>query len=218
MSEGFNKSIVIVGPSGYGKTTAARAEVAAHLQEFEHGLVFVHDCNIQFRDYCAVYTDVAAWKAAAAAAAAKGTPMPRGASIAGDAEELTREVIELGKRFNTAERTRVPIFLAYDESSLMETSGSTYMGKLDVKLQSMRRHWGIGLLYNVQEVGALTRGFYGRATKVIAFSQPSELDTDKLELALGLPAGALRALVRAPKHHYAVWERDKGLVQPGKAA
>lgn len=219
MSESFNHAVVIVGPAEFGKTTAARSEVAAFLKDHPSGLVLAHDCNVQFKDYCATYEDITTWKRAAAAAAAEKRPMPRGVSVGGNAVELTREAIAIGKRFNSADNTRVPILLVYDESSLMTSSGSSYMGTEDVQLLSNRRHWGIGPVYNVQYPTALTRAFYERATAVYVFSQTSEKSTTTLEEYLGLREGALAEMIQAPPYKYKLWRRKIGLVaENGRAA
>lgn len=212
MSSSFNHAVVIVGLPGHGKTTVARAEVLEHLKTHANGVALVHDPNRQFKDLCACYESVAAWRAAAAAAAAAKQPFPRGASIGGKASELTLAAIELGKRHNTAESTRVPVLVVYDESSLLDSSGSTYMGELDVQLLSNRRHWGIAPVYNVQKPTALQEGFYTMATRVYVFAQPSERRTRVLEDYLGLSDGELAELVGAQPFRYKLWCSGRGLV------
>lgn len=219
MTESFNRAVVVVGPSEYGKSTIAREEVKYHLERYPTGRVFVHDCNVQFGDLCAVYETYADYERAYNAAVASRKPFPRGASIAGSAAELTARVTELGKRHNRADDTKVPILLVYDESSLMGTSGSTHMGQIDVELLSNRRHWGIAPVYNVQFPSAITRGFYDRATHVYMFAQTSEDDTDTLERNLGLAAsspGCLRELIGAPQYRYKLWRKGRGLVPDGR--
>jgi len=208
----FNKAVVIVGPPQYGKTTIARAEAVAHLRAHPTGLVLAHDPNRQFRDFCAVFEDAAEWRRKAGEAASKRRPFPRGASIGGSAAELTRVAVEIGRARNQAGAVRVPIFLVYDESSLMETSGSSFMGKEETQLLSNRRHWGIAPLYNVQRPTALTEAFYSMATDVYVLAQPSETRTEKLEEYLGLARGSMRSLVGAQKFRYLHWRAGEGLV------
>lgn len=208
----FNHAVVIVGLPGHGKTTIARGEVHHHLSTFPTGIALVHDPNRQFRDLCAVYDDVTAYRAAAAAAVAAKKPFPRGASIGGNAVDVTRLAVELGRAHNTAGNVKVPILDVKDESSLVTSSGSTFMGELDTQLLSNRRHWGIAPIYNVQKPTALTEGFYTMATRVVIFAQPSERRTRVLEEYLGLPDGALAELVGAPPFRYVEWQSGKGLV------
>lgn len=208
----FNHAVVVVGPPQYGKTTIARAEAVAHLRAHAAGLVLAHDPNRQFRDFCRVYESAADWRAALDRAQRKREPFARGASIGGSAAELTRTAIELGRARNAAGAVRVPILLVYDESSLMETSGGSWMGKDETQLLSNRRHWGIAPLYNVQRPTALTEAFYSMATDVYVFAQPSERRTEVIEEYLGLPRGALRSLVGAPRYQFAHWRAGEGLV------
>lgn len=205
----FNFASVIVGPPQMGKTTIARTLVRDHLAA--GGWAFVHDPNRQFRDMCAVYDDAAAWRAAAAAAG-KETPFPRGASLGGKATDVTQLAVDIGRAHNTADNIRVPIMLVYDESSLMGSSGGSYVGELDNALLSNRRHWGVGPVYNVQRPTALTEGFYNLATDVFILAQSSDRRTRVLEEYLGLPDGALDALVGAEPFTFRHWKAGKGLV------
>jgi len=208
----FNSATVIVGPPQYGKTTIARDVALAFLREHPKGLVMAHDPNRQFRDFCRTYETAADWRAKLARAASKSEPFARGASIGGSAAELAQVAIELGRRWNTADRVRVPLLLVYDESSLLETSGSSHIGQADTQLLSNRRHWGIGPIYNVQRPTALTEAFYSMATDVYILAQPSERRTGVLEEYLGLKGGALSSLVGAPKFRFAHWRAGEGLV------
>ncbi len=208
----FNKAVIIVGPPQYGKTTIARREAIAHLRAHPTGLVLAHDPNRQFRDFCAIYDDAAAWRAALDAATKKKAPFPRGASIGGSSAALRDAAIALGRARNQAGSVRVPIFLVFDESSLLEGSGATNVSREEQALLSNRRHWGIATLYNVQRPTALMEGFYSMATDVYVLAQPSERRTSVLEAYLGLPDRALAALVGAPKFRFAHWRAGEGLV------
>lgn len=208
----FNKATVIVGPPQYGKTTIARTEAVEHLAAHRMGLVLAHDPNRQFRDFCAVYETADEWLSKMTAAASKRVPFPRGASVGGSAAELARVAIELGRRWNDSDNVRVPMLLVYDESSLLEGSGSSHIGQQETQLLSNRRHWGIGPLYNVQRPTALTEAFYSMATDVYVLAQPSERRTGVLEEYLGLRPGSLAHLVGAAKFKFAHWRAGEGLV------
>jgi len=208
----YNFAAVVVGPPQAGKTTIVRGLVIEHLQRYPTGLALVHDPNRQFRDICQTWETADAWRAAIAAAAAKKAPFPAGASIGGAASDLTKVAIELGRARNTAGNVRIPILLAYDESSLMGTSGTSYIGELDTQLLSNRRHWGIGPVYNVQRPTALTEAFYSMATDVYILTQPSPRRTAVIEEYLGLPPDALAELVGAERFRYRHWQAGKGLV------
>lgn len=208
----YNFAAVIVGPPQSGKTTIVRKLVLDHLAAHPDNLALVHDPNRQFRDLCAVYETAKDWRAAISKAGVGVASFPHGASVGGSASELTAAAIEIGRAHNRAGAIRVPILLAYDESSLMGSSGPTHLGDQDTQLLSNRRHWGIGPVYNVQRVTALTEGFYTMATDVYVLTQPSESRTEKIEEYIGLPKGALRELVGAPRYKYKHWTAEKGLV------
>lgn len=207
----YNFCALVIGPPQYGKTTVLRELVIEHLRTHPTGLALVHDPNRQLRDVCAVYEDAAHWKRAFDDHLRSGKPFPRGASIGGEADEIRNEAIALGKARNTADNVRIPILLGFDESSLLDSSGSTHMGKQDRALLSNRRHWGIGPIYNAQTVTGLDAGFFALATLVIVLSQTTERETEKLEQRIGVPPGATLGLVMAPPYRFIRWERGKGL-------
>lgn len=210
---GFNFSAVVLGPPGAGKTTLVSSLVRRHLDD-ENGIVFVHDPVFQFSKHgCHAYKDAAAWRTAAAAAAEQQTPMPRGASVGGDAESVTRLAMELGERINRADDVRVKILLAYDEGSLIETSGSTFMSSLDNTLEATRRHRGIGMVRNLQQPTQLMSRFWLMATDAYIFrcttKQAKQLD----DLLLLEPGDLARAgASRLPKYEYIHVRPGEGIV------
>lgn len=206
MSE-LDQATIVVGLPKHGKTTIARTEALEHLQEFPNGLVLAHDVNEQLcPDLTRAYETIDAWRAAMAAG--KGT---RGASFACSSEEVARLAVELGRRHNRVKSVQLPIKLIFDEASLMATSGSTYMDKLDFQVFANRRHWGLAPLFNVQRQSSLMAAFYELATDVFIFAQAEE-SARELERKLSLPKGALQPTVNAPKYRYAHWRQGEGLV------
>jgi hypothetical protein len=217
--------VIVVGLPGHGKTTIVRGETLGHLNNHASGIALVHDVNRQFRDMCACFDDAAAWRAAAAAAGLRlvggrlvsDKPFHRGASVGGSAADLIQLALELGRAHNTAGNPQLPIELAFDETSLMDTSGSTHVHVLDNIVMSNRRHLGIKPIYNVQRPTQLTEGFYSQATAVYILAQNSARRTRVLEEYLGLPDGALLPLVGAGKYRYLLWRSGEGLVTPDRA-
>jgi len=210
----FNEMVIVVGLPGHGKTTLVRGETLAHLNNYPTGIALVHDVNRQFRDMCACYENVAEYRKAAAAAAAAKKPFPRGASIGGDASALIEFALELGRFHNSAGNVRLPIELAFDETSLMDESHTTHVPQLENMMVSNRRHLGIKPIYNVQRPTQLTEGFYSQATTVYILAQNSARRTRILEEYLGLPDNALLPLVGAGKYKYVMWRSGEGLVSP----
>lgn len=201
----WNFCAYIIGPPEYGKTSILRKLVRRHLTELPTGIVLIHDPVAQFaKDGCAFYRDANAYRAAAAAALKAKKPMPRGASLGGSAEELTRLALSLGERAgNTQDHVRVPILLGFDEASLRDGSGSTWMGKDDNELLSTRRHRGVGIVMNIQDTGQLTERFFRMSTDNYVLAQTTESAT-KLEKALMLERGTLlrAGVTQLPIHQY----------------
>lgn len=212
----WNFCAYIIGPPEYGKTTLLRQLVERHFKSMPTGIVFVHDPVAQFAgDGCAYYKDANAWRAAAADVAKnKGATMPRGASVGGSAEDLTRLALSLGEKCgNTHEHVRVPILLAFDEASLRDGSGATWMGKDDNELLATRRHRGVGIVFNLQDASQLTERFFRMSTDVYVFVQTTE-NTWKLEKALMLERGRLAPHVASlEKHDYLHVRLVEGIVQ-----
>ncbi len=160
---------LIIGPPRAGKTSLASKLVSSHLAKGVR--VFAHDPNHQYRQ-CVRYDSAAAWRAKAVAAASSSSKLPLGASLGGPAREMTALVLELGRKYNTADRARVPMLAVYDEGSLLGSSGSTWIDSEDQALISTRRHLGVGLLYLVQRPTTLHTSFVELATDVWVFRQP----------------------------------------------
>ena len=95
---GVNYFGIIVGGPGCGKTTLARSLISAHVDEVPTGIVIAHDPVRQFvADGACWYDNAAAWRVAMAAAAAAGKEVPRVSSLGGDAKDVTRLALEIGR-------------------------------------------------------------------------------------------------------------------------
>lgn len=210
--EDYNFMGLVVGPPSHGKTTLAGALVRRHFTDGE-GIVLAHDPNQQYRHHgCAPYEDVAAWRRAAAKAIATRVAMPRGASLGGSASEVTELANDIGTRCNRALRCAVRILAVYDEGSLLDTSGSTYVGAVDNQLMANRRHRGVGLLYLIQRATQLPRPFFDMSTDVYVFRQPPDA-VDILERALLLRRGELAHVAELPRHDYVHVKLGDGIVE-----
>lgn len=208
-----DQSYIIVGPPKSGKTTLVRQLCIDHLERYPSGIALVHDVNRQFRDICVHYETVDQYRAASRSAALTGQPFARGAAFGCfDAAPIAELALELGRSHNDAQDVRIPIFLAYDETSMLESSGSTHVGRRDLQLSTTRRHLGISLAYNLQRQGALMQAFYGNATDVAVFTQSNEDDVRELERKLGLQKGALQRCIAAERFTFAHWKQGRGLV------
>lgn len=177
-------------------------------------IVFVHDPVFQFAKHgCAVYKDADEWRRKAAAAAAAKQGMPRGASIGGDAESVTRLALELGERVNRADDVRVKILLAYDEGSLIETSGSTHIGTLDNQLEATRRHRGVGIVRNLQQPTQLMSRFWLMCTDAFILRATSKQAKQLDDLLLLEPGELTRAgCSRLERYRYIHVRPGEGIV------
>lgn len=213
MSE-LDQSIITVGPPKCGKTTLVRAAARQHLQRYPKGIVLVHDVNHQFKDMCQMFETVAAWRLARDAAAQAKQPFPRGAGIwgFGEARHISTCAIELGRAHNSADNVTLPIFVAFDETSMMEDSGSTHIGRDDLRMVTTRRHLGIAPAFNLQRGSALMKAFFEAATDVFVFKQSSEESVRDVEVKLGVPRGSLMCMLSAENFRYAHWKQSQGLV------
>jgi hypothetical protein len=205
----------IVGPPEYGKTSVARDIVRRHLRETS-GIAFIHDPVAQYRkDGAAYFENAAAWRAAAAAAAKAGKTMPRAASLGGSTADIVALAMSLGRRAgNTQENVRLPILVVLDEGSTSDSSGSTWIGKDDLQALAMRRHLGIGFVFNLQDPMMLTAQFFRLGTDFYLLACTSKhartLD-DRLYLELGtLERAGVCAL---PMHHYLHVRQRVGVVR-----
>ncbi len=209
MSGGIDEQVLVVGPPKVGKTTLIKSRLGAWLRAHPTGHAFVHDPNGDYVDLCASYDSVDAWRARASRASADA-PMPRGAAFSTDTPEpVTKLVRELGNRHNRQHRVTFPMMFIVDECALLDTSGSTHAGSLDLSVMARRRHLGVALVYNMQHPTLLTKAFYMLATEVIAFAQTDADAVRETEKRAGLPAGSLAHTLNAPPRRY--WRLVKGV-------
>lgn len=203
---------LVVGPPKSGKSSLCKRLL---LERLERGRwCFVQDSAREFEDVCVPYATAAAWTAAAAAATPE-RPLPRAAAVAcfDGADELVELVFSLGDRWNRSfGACRAPICLALNESTELGETGSTYLGKLQSRLVSQRRHLGIEVLYCLQWSTQLPRQVYAVATRVYLFRQTRADSIADLELKLNLERGSLGLLATLPPHRFVTWEQGKGLV------
>jgi GTPase SAR1 family protein len=206
---GIDEQLLVNGPPKVGKTTFIKSRAHRWLAEHPTGHLFVHDPNGDYAEFCATYDSTDAWRAAAARASADA-PMPRGSAFSTDTPEpVTKLVRELGNRHNRQHRVTFPMFYVIDECALLDTSGSTHAGSLDLSVMARRRHLGVALCYNMQHPTLLTRAFYMMATEVIAFAQTDADAVRELEKRAGMPAGSLAHTLNAPPRQY--WRIVKGV-------
>ncbi len=210
----LDQMTIVIGPPKVGKTTYVRQLVVEHLTKYPSGIALVHDSNgDQFRDICAPYDNVAAYRDAVAAAAESGNKLPRGSAFLGfDSSAIRSLAVEIGTKYNAADVVQVPILLVFDETSMMESSGSTWIDRDDLRMVATRRHLGIAPVYNCQREAALTQAFFDVSTDVLVFSQNSIDAALAIEKKIGLAKGSLAKCVGASKFLYAHWHQGAGLV------
>lgn len=214
MATELDQMVIVIGPPKAGKTTIVRQLVVAHLMEHPSGIALVHDSNgDQFRDICAVYDSTGAYRTASQAAAVDGKPFPRGAAFTGMESSAIRDLaVEIARQHNAADNVKVPIMLAYDETAVMDTSGSTWIDRDDREVGATRRHKGIAPVFNLQSESDLAQPFFRVATDVLIFGQTSIDAVGSLEKKLGLAKGALARTLGMPRFMYAHWKQGEGLV------
>lgn len=206
----WNLCAYLIGPPEYGKTSLMRTLVRRHLQTVPTGPVLIHDPVAQFRkDGAVFYKNVEAYRARLVEAAKKkggggAEHVPRVASIGGSAEALTKFAMQLGERAgNSQDFVRVPVLLCFDEGSLRDGSGATWMGKDDNELLATRRHKGVGILMNIQDASQLTERFFRMSTDVYVMAQTSK-NALRLDRAMMLEDGTLEraGVTKLDKHRY----------------
>lgn len=203
---------VACGPPRAGKSTLARALVARWLSERPSGLVLAHDPMRQFRAVGSVAAPDAAHARRELAAAAKARrPAPRAWSCAGSAPAVLALALELGRRHNTAGAPRLPLFVVVDESSLLSSSGSSWIAQADQEALATRRHLGLGLLFLTQRRTMLTGAFYSGCTDLYLFAQQAR-DAAAWEEVGHLPRGTLAGLPDLPRYSYVHVRPGDGVV------
>jgi len=214
VSERANFSGLAIGAPGSGKTTKIRRWVHDFLLANPTGIAIVHDTQGQFGDMCASYATVEEFVHAARRAADERLTIQRSIAITmDDSQHVAEFAVALGERHNARKPiVRMPIFLAWDETSMLDGTGSTHIGRLDNRINTTRRHLGIQTAANLQRPGALPRGMYELATDVVIFRQTSEDAARDLERNLGLSKMTLQPMLTAPKYRYAHWRSGLGLV------
>ncbi len=201
-----------MGPPQSGKSSLAKSLVASALDRGRW--VFVQDSAREFEDLCTPYATAAEWSAAAAAATPE-QPLSRAAAVAcyDGADELVELVFSLGDRWNRSfGACRAPIMLVLNESTELGETGSTYLGKLQSRLISQRRHLGVEILYCLQWTTQLPRPVYAVATRVYLFRQTRQDSIADLEVKLNLERGQLGLLSHMPPHRYVTWQQGTGLL------
>lgn len=211
---GWNYAAMVCGPPEHGKTSIIRKLVRRHLTT-TNGIVLAHDPNTTLgRDGLRWYADANAYRVAAREAHANKTPLPRGAALGGEVEDVMLLAVEIGERAgNRDKHVPLPILAPVDEASEMEDSGSTYMGKADKRMLSRRRHRGVGCVYNLQQATQLMGRFWMYTTDAYLFVQTSD-DARMLDRYLLLEKGTLEraGVTRLPMHNYLHVRRGHGIV------
>ncbi len=209
----FNRLAVVVGPAEYGKTTFVRKLVREHLTQHPTGLVLAHDPHGSVgRGFCERYADASDVRRALESGGTSERKLVRGFAMGGSSSEVRALAVELGKRWNSERGVRVPVLQVEDESSLGDGSTANHVTPDDRALASNRRHWGVGLVMNVQSPSGVHLMWYEQATDVVMFCLSNEERVRTMERTLGLSKGVLAPLQHAPKFHYVHWRRGEGLL------
>jgi hypothetical protein len=206
-----NYFALLVGPPEHGKSSLA-AQLA--LERLEAGRwLLAQDQNAEFGRLCVRYPTTDAFLGELAAAAEDGRRVPAGAAFpcVDGADDVLRLGVTLGEQWNRAHGfTREPICVVINEASGFESTGSTYLDRLQNVVLNQRRHLGLELIYCLTRPSMLPRPVYDVATDVFLFFQPSSDRIRALEGLLGLERGELEPLLELPPHRYLHWTPRRG--------
>lgn len=220
MSDRLNFGGLVVGAPGSGKSTVIRQWVRDFLVANPTGIAIVHDTQGQFEDLGASYESADEYREAARKAARDRTNIERLAAIFGaDSQPIAELALGLCETHNWRKPSvRLPVFLAWDETSVLGETSSTYVGKLDWKMFTTRRHLGLQTAHNMQTSAGLPRRTFEISTDVVIFRLTSDESARDLETKLALPKYRLNHLIDSPPERvcppfrYAHWRRGAGLV------
>lgn len=186
-----------IGPPGTGKTFFGRTWA---VERANRGIwTFVHDPGREFvRSGFVHYPSPQAWEEAARKATRDRAELRYGASIGGlDAGPLIDMCMALGDKHNRTAfgmggAAPFPMALLINESTLVQGSGRTFISKRESILISQRRHYGIELCFNQQDLAQFPVTIYRGATLVRLFNQcGTEEDLAAFEKKCNLPKGSL---------------------------
>jgi hypothetical protein len=179
----------------------AEAGKSSHVTELAYdfvsrgGWVFFHDPTRSFEEMGAVV--FSSWAEYMATAARdvdeRGLPKLRVVAFTCPWSEVVAGVKALGRAYNTQHDTRMPMLLIGDEASGIDSSGRTHMSQEDQELWSQRRHFGCGILVNLQRVKNLPTPFWEQVNHIWVFRvTPGDVDiiTQGADLPRGLIANA----------------------------
>jgi hypothetical protein len=102
----------------------------------------------------------------------------------------------------------------YDEATLLESSGPTHMGLADRQALALRRHWGIGWLYNLQHTSQLTSAFFRNCTDLYLFRQVTK-SCRLLDESMSLEPGTIEksGVLALDKYRYVHVQPVVGIVK-----
>jgi hypothetical protein len=210
---------LVIGLPKSGKTTVMRQLVWNHLQSYPSGVAIVHDTQMQFKDLCASYESVDAYLTAVRLARKDKRAIPRGVAITGvDSSQVTELALNLGRVHNLgSDDKRLPIFAAFDETSTMTKTQSSFVEGRDWEMFLTRRHACISIGLNLQDVTNLPPKVFSVATDAYIMRLPGQRSARLLEERLGLPPMYLETMIAPPtgtckQFVTAHWRQGEGLV------